>query len=70
MTKKKVFRYFGKNGLITSEIELININPMQMIRLEAAANHILTNGEKTAYCIDVFPEDVDTWQEIEIVITE
>lgn len=65
MIKKNLYRYLGKNGIITSLVELLNTDYLPMYRLEASANKILTNGEKQAYAVDVFPEEVDQWQEID-----
>ena len=36
-----------------------------MVRLSAEAGFLLTNGEKTAYSITIFPEEIEQWYEIE-----
>lgn len=65
MIKQTMYRYLGRNGIITSEILLENISPIQMVNLRAEQGHILTNGTKTAYDITVFMDEVENWKEIE-----
>ena len=64
MVKKKLYRYLGKNGIITSLVELIDVDYIAMYRLEASPGYILTNGEKTAYSVDIFAEELSDWYEI------
>ena len=64
MIKKPLYRYLGKNGLITSVVELINVDYIPMYRLSASPGHILTDGEQKVYNIDIFKEDLEYWQEI------
>jgi hypothetical protein len=64
MKKQKMFRYLGKNGIITSEIELINTEFLPMLRITADSGKILTNGEKQVYSTIIFPEDLEEWTEI------
>lgn len=65
MKKEKMYRYLGRNGMITTHVELIDISPLPMVRLSAEAGFLLTDGEKTAYSIAIFPEEVEQWYEIE-----
>lgn len=65
MVKKKLYRYLGKNGIITSLVELMNIDYIPMYRLEASPGYILTDGEKKAYSVDIFIEELSDWSEIE-----
>ena len=65
MTKTKLYRYLGRNGIITSLVELMNIDYIAMYRLEASPGYMLTNGEKIVYAIDIFAEDLNEWSEIE-----
>jgi hypothetical protein len=65
MKQEKMYRYLGKNGLFTTHVELLNINPLPMIKLIANEGYYLTNGEKTAYSITIFPEEVEQWYEME-----
>lgn len=64
MIKKKLYRYLGKNGIITSLVELMNIDYLPMYRLEASPGYILTNGEQMAYSVDIFAEELSNWSEI------
>ena len=65
MIKKPLYRYLGKNGLITSVVELISLDYIPMYRLSAAPGFILTDGERKGYNIDIFQEDLNKWEEIE-----
>lgn len=65
MTKKKLYRYLGRNGIITSLVELMNIDYIPMYRIEASLGYKLTDGEKQVYSTDIFVEDLDQWYEIE-----
>lgn len=64
MKKEKMYRYLGKNGMITTHVELLDIAPLPMIKLSSKADYKLSNGEETAYSVTVFPEDEDKWFEI------
>lgn len=67
MTKQKVYRYLGRNGMITTPVLLEGVNPIIMYRLNADANMRLTNGIITVLSVDVFEDDVDNWYEIPYV---
>lgn len=67
MTKQKVYRYLGRNGMITTPVLLEGVNPIVMYRLNADANMRLTNGVITVLSVDVFEDDVDNWYEIPYV---
>lgn len=65
MNKKKLYRYLGKNGIITSLVLLDKIDYIPMYRLFADEGKILTNGETLTKAVDIFAEDIDNWKEIE-----
>ena len=65
MKKEIRYRYFGRNGIITTPIKLEPIDPITMIYLQASQNKILTNGIKKAYEVIVFEDEVDNWTEID-----
>jgi hypothetical protein len=67
MIKKNLYRYFGRNGMITSLVLLDNIEHLLMYRLIASEGKILTNGELKVKSIDVFIEDLEKWSEIDEV---
>ena len=64
MTKRKLYRYLGRNGILTTPILLDGINHILMFELRAAKGHILTNGTVTLYSVVVEEADVDQWREI------
>lgn len=65
MIKEKLYRYLGRNGIITSPIQLEQINPIQMYFLKASEGKLLTNGSKTVFTITVFEEELNEWYEID-----
>ena len=65
MITEKMYRYVGRNGLITSRVFIENASPIPMLRLQALQGKILTNGTKFSYDIIVFKDEVDEWQEID-----
>ena len=65
MIKKNLYRYFGRNGMITSLVLLDNIEHLLMYRLIAEDGKMLTNGEQVIKSIDIFAEDLSEWTEID-----
>lgn len=65
MITKKMFRYLGRNGTITTPIQLENIAPIPMINLIAEKGKILTDGHRKVYQVNVFEDEVSNWYEID-----
>lgn len=65
MKKTKLYRYIGRNGIITSPVFLEGISHIQMYRLSAKPGFVLTDGEQFVNSIDIFEEDVELWTEVE-----
>lgn len=65
MIKKNLYRYFGRNGMITSLVLLDNIEHLLMYRLIAEDGKMLTDGKQIVKSIDIFAEDLDKWTEID-----
>ena len=65
MIKKDLYRYTGRNGIITSLVHLEDAKFFPMYRLIADEGKVLTNGEVTLKSIDIFAEDLDKWTEID-----
>ena len=65
MTKKNLYRYVGRNGIITSLVHLEDAHFYPMYRLFADDNKLLTNGDIKVKSIDIFTEDLDKWSEID-----
>lgn len=64
MIKKTFYKYLGVNGEILSEIFLPDTHSIKLIKLQAADNKLLTNGEKTVSTVMVLPSEVENWEEI------
>ena len=65
MVKKNLYRYTGRNGIITSLVHLEDAKFYPMYRLIADEGKILTNGELKVKSIDIFAEDLGKWTEID-----
>lgn len=64
MIKNKIYRYLGRNGMVTTPILLEGTTPIIMYRLIADEGMILSNGQIHARMIDVFDDEVENWFEI------
>ena len=65
MIKKDLYRYTGRNGIITSLVHLEDAKYYPMYRLIADEGKVLTDGELTVKSIDLFAEDLVKWTEID-----
>lgn len=65
MITKKIFRYLGRNGTITTPIILENIAPIPMVNLIAEKGKILTDGHRKTYQVNIFEDEVNNWYEID-----
>lgn len=64
MKKKKMYRYLGRNGILTTYIHLDGINYIPMVELKAANGYILTDGDRKVYSVIVEEDEVHNWYEI------
>ncbi len=65
MIVRKMYRYLGRNGIITSPIFLEKAESIPMKELIAEYGKILTNGTKKVYSVVVFEDEVNDWKEID-----
>lgn len=66
MTKIKMYRYLGRNGIITSPIFLDKTEHIAMYSLKADEGKLLYNGEKYVKEVLCFAEELEEWAEVEI----
>ena len=64
MTKKKMYRYLGRNGILTTRILIDKADYIPMIQLIADEGKVLSNGEMLIHSITIEEEELDRWQEI------
>lgn len=65
MKKIKTFKYVGLNGSIFSTVLLEGVANTLLYQLRADEGKVLVkNGEQRSSAL-VFPEDVDSWTEID-----
>lgn len=65
MTKTNMYRYLGRNGIITSPVLLDKAECIEMFGLVADNGKVLYNGTKfvkTALC---FADELENWVEID-----
>ena len=65
MIKSKMYRYLGRNGIITSPVLLDKVEPIVMYELRASSGKLLTNGEKSLKSTLVFEDELKDWIEID-----
>lgn len=65
MTKIKMYRYLGRNGIITSTVLIEKADPIIMYELRANAGKVLMNGERLMKSILVFEDEVNDWVEVD-----
>ena len=65
MTKSKMYRYLGRNGIISSPVLLEKIEPIAMYELRAAEGKVLSNGEEFAKVKLIFADELKDWIEID-----
>lgn len=65
MFKSKMYRYLGRNGIITSPVLLEKIEPITMYELRASEGKILSNGQQFAKLKLVFADELKDWIEID-----
>lgn len=64
MTTTKLYRYLGRNGILTTKIFLDGINHIPMLMIKADTGKILTDGQQKCYSITVFEDEVANWHEV------
>lgn len=65
MVKYNIYRYLGRNGIITSRVLLDGINHIPLMELRADQGKKLTNGEKITQSVIVELDEVNNWHEID-----
>ena len=65
MIKSKMYRYLGRNGIITSPVLLEKIEPITMYELRASEGKILSNGEEFTKLKLIFVDELEDWIEID-----
>lgn len=67
MIKKNLYRYIGRNGIITSLVHLEDAKFYPMLRLIADENKILVNSDGIQVkSVDIFVDELNEWHEIDI----
>ena len=64
MITKKMYRYLGRNGILTTRILIDGVDHISMVELTAEKGKILSNGKVTTYSVVVDEKDVQSWREI------
>lgn len=64
MKTRKLYRYIGRNGSITSPILLEDIKHIPLMELKADAGFILRNADVTKHSVIVHIDEVNLWVEV------
>lgn len=64
MNKHKLYRYAGRNGMLTTSILLDGIQHIALYELIADENCLLTNGEITRQHVVIEVDELKQWKEI------
>lgn len=70
MIKKKMYKYVGRNGTITSPILLEDAKHIDLMELRAEEGYVLTDGTMKKQIVIVHIDDVDEWSEIKADINK
>jgi hypothetical protein len=65
MIKSKMYRYLGRNGIITSPVLLEKVEPIPMFELRASEGKALTDGSQIVKTKLVFIDELEDWIEID-----
>lgn len=65
MKRIKKYRYVGRNGILTSFVELENVPHTVIYILQADEGKLLTNGERIEKTIPVHEDNLVCWYEID-----
>ena len=65
MKKAKLYRYVGRNGIVTTPVLLDDIKHYVYYHLTAEDAKILTNGEIKTYSTNVPEDELSQWHEID-----
>ena len=71
MKKRKLYKYIGRNGEITSPVFLEDIKYIALMELQPEEGYVLTDGSTTRkYAIVVHVDEVEEWSEVKADIIE
>lgn len=65
MVQTKMYRYLGRNGIITTPILLNSTEPIAMLILKASKGKYLTDGEVKVKEKLIFADELENWFEID-----
>ena len=63
--KTKLYRYVGRNGIVTTPVLLDGIKHYIYYHLSANEGKILTNGEIQTFATDIPEDELDSWKEVD-----
>lgn len=65
MKKIKKYRYLGRNGILTTHVQLEGVHADIIYILSADKGKILTDGEQMLKVVSVYEENISKWHEID-----
>jgi hypothetical protein len=70
MKIRKLYKYIGRNGSITSPVLLEDIKHIALVELKAEAGYILRNDDMFKPSVIVHVDDMASWEEVPADISE
>ena len=65
MKKRKLYKYIGRNGEITSPIFLEDAKHIALMELQPEAGYVLTNGQDVRkYSVIIHVDELEEWNEV------
>lgn len=65
MKKIKKYRYLGRNGILTTHVQLEGVHADIIYILSADEGKVLTDGEQMLKVVSVYEENISKWHEID-----
>lgn len=71
MKQRKLYKYIGRNGTITSPILLEDIKNIPLVELRPEQGFVLTNGKDVKhYSVIIHIDELSEWSEIPADVSE
>lgn len=64
MTKEKLYRYLGRNGILTTKVFIEDAKHIVLYSLTADEGKVLTDGTRTTDNVLVYEDELSNWKEI------
>jgi len=70
MKKINRYKYLGRNGILSTRIQLEGVEGILMYELYADEDMVLTDGERRKESVIIYAEDLEVWKEVPKTLKE